>query len=1039
MMSKEILTPVSFHLRNFNNYTSLDILASQNGNLTLIGENAAGKTTLANCFFPMLIDGSIATPSFNPAKGTDKLDKTTIRNSKNDTRTFEGMLLGWGRGSMKVRTGYSYMLMKSNKRQVIVGIGAHRAVGETRKPTWWFVMSSTNLNEEMPLVTVNNQGQSLEREEFVQANESWGTNFRVFSQVSEFQNYVSDKIYGFNDLRSLHQLAATYRLLASPILTAGNARLTPILEAMKNAQEGIDSQVIDFVADTQREVNRKKAIFERLSRAQKRLYRLKKEIFWRNLNRLKELTLDPYGTNYQKLNNQRSIKERSQHRLSDYIHQLELLKPQLEQAENRFQLLQQRQAEQKNIENQRKDKQDLVDNLLSKIASYKLTKQKLTQQKSSLLEAQKKFDELKNNRMSLNKEILPLENTLSEIATNLGQLTNIVDQSDLSSMLKDLKHYLRKIKNLQKDYDNILNNQKHLTEDVQIVSEIRENMDGKIDLRTNGPVVGRIREGLHQDNLDVHNAGAAKMNTRHAELEQKRLDLLEMNPDLQEFLNHEDLWSKIENIVDKLQQLNDDLKDVDNKIERQTNNISNIEKEISGTNEILELNYKNFDLDEQNDKIIKLRQEIAKLVIDPDLNFKVAQAKETLNQYQKSQEDLGINKTKVETEIKNINSQIKELTQTLDDLTMQTETDLKILNPYMIEGFKIETVSEAMNFLNQHRSEIRNNSFGDLSDKIGRLIHTNNENGIDPYALDTIFEDRGHAKIASAMRRERSVDQGDLRVVPFDINQAQDLIAKDKNAVEKSLEQLNSGNEVAQMTYLEAAVHQISDQYDLIDGYNEMLARGVHSSQGIQLKVSLVPKDIDEQVIKEARNTHLTQRPALLKEVQNRLERLANDVKVADDDELFTEEAHQLLDIRQWSDFQIWIHRKQAETGEFELVDDKFVQSGGSGAEKAQAMVLPLLLVPKMVLHRSNRSDTPHMVMFDEFADKLDPETAKSFARTIDHFGFNFIATMPSGAQNKILADGVENIAYDVIAPAKKDDGKFHKNIVRPAMIWTKA
>lgn len=1038
-MSKEMLTPVSFHLRNFNNYTSLDISASQNGNLTLIGENAAGKTTLANCFFPMLIDGSIATPSFNPAKGTDKLDKTTIRNSKNDTRTFEGMLLGWGRGSMKVRTGYSYMLMKSNKRQVIVGIGAHRAVGETRKPTWWFVMSSTNINEEMPLVTVDNKGQSLEREEFVQANEDWGINFRVFSQVSEFQNYVSDKIYGFNDLRSLHQLAATYRLLASPILTAGNARLTPILEAMKNAQEGIDNQVIDFVADTQREVNRKKAILERLSRAQKRLYRLKREIFWRNLNRLKELTLDPYGNNYQKLNNQRSIKERLQHRLSDYIHQLELLKPQLEQAEKQFQLLQQRQAEQKNIENQRKDKQDLVDNLLSKITSYKLTKQKFKQQKSSLLEAQKKFDELNNSKLDLNSEILPLEKDLTDLATNLGQLTNIVDQSDLSSKLTDLKHYLRKIKNLQKDYDNILNNQKHLTEDVQIVSEIRENMDGKIDLRTNGPVVGRIREGLHQDNLDVHNAGAAKMNIRHAELEQKRLDLLETNPDLQEFLNHEALWSKIKNIADKLQQLNDDLKDVDNKIERQTSNISNIEKEISETKEILELNYKGFDLDDQNDKINKLRQEIAKLVIDPDLNVKVAQAKETLNQYQKSQEDLGINKTKVETDIKNINNIIKELTQTLNDLTTQTEANLKILNPYMIEGFKIETVSEAMNFLNQHRSEIRNNSFGDLSDKIGRLIHTNNENGIDPYALDTIFEDRGHNKIASAMRRERSVDQGDLRVVPFDINQAQDLIAKDKDAVERSLEQLNSGNEVAQMTYLEAAVHQISDQYDLIDGYNEMLARGVHSSQGIQLKVSLVPKDIDEQVIEEARNTHLTQRPALLKEVQNRLERLANDGKVADDDELFTEEAHQLLDIRQWSDFQIWIHRKQAETGEFELVDDKFVQSGGSGAEKAQAMVLPLLLVPKMVLHRSNRTDTPHMVMFDEFADKLDPETAKSFARTIDHFGFNFIATMPSGAQNKILADGVENIAYDVIAPAKKDDGKFHKNIVRPAMTWTKA
>ncbi|MFC6177617.1 SbcC/MukB-like Walker B domain-containing protein [Companilactobacillus huachuanensis] len=199
------------------------------------------------------------------------------------------------------------------------------------------------------------------------------------------------------------------------------------------------------------------------------------------------------------------------------------------------------------------------------------------------------------------------------------------------------------------------------------------------------------------------------------------------------------------------------------------------------------------------------------------------------------------------------------------------------------------------------------------------------------------------------------------------------------------------------------------------------------------------PVNVGQQVIDEARDNTLSNRPALLKEVQQRLERLANDVKVANDNEQFMEEAHQLLDIRQWSDFQIWIHRKQADVGEFELVDDKFVQSGGSGAEKAQAMVLPLLLVPKMVLNRSKKIDAPHMVMFDEFADKLDPETAKSFAKTIDHFGFNFIATMPSGAQNKVLADGVENIAYDVIAPAKKNDGKFHKNIVREAMIWQEA
>ncbi|WP_225357167.1 ATP-binding protein, partial [Lacticaseibacillus rhamnosus] len=54
----QILVPVSYHLRNFNKYAKLDMQAAKNGNLTLIGENAVGKTTLANCFFPMLIDGA---------------------------------------------------------------------------------------------------------------------------------------------------------------------------------------------------------------------------------------------------------------------------------------------------------------------------------------------------------------------------------------------------------------------------------------------------------------------------------------------------------------------------------------------------------------------------------------------------------------------------------------------------------------------------------------------------------------------------------------------------------------------------------------------------------------------------------------------------------------------------------------------------------------------------------------------------------------------------------------------------------------------
>lgn len=1037
-MNKEIFRPVNFHLRNFNNYTSLDMPASKNGNLTLIGENAAGKTTLANCFFPMLIDGSIATPSFNPAKGTDRLDKTTTRNSANDTRNFEGMLLGWGRGAMKVRTGYSYMTMKSDKRQVIIGIGAHRAVGENRKPTWWFVAVTDDFNVELSIQTTDDNGRSLEKDEFVECNRDLAGEFEVFSQVNEFQNYVSEKIYGFSNPRSLNQLAITYRLLASPILTAGNARLTPILEAMKNAQEGIDMQVMDYVANIQREVNRKKAIFVRLSRAEKRLTRLKKEIFWRNLNRLKELTLDPYANNHNSLMKQKDMEERDQHKLDDFVNQLSMLRPLLQQSDTLVQKLRDKMSEQKSIEELRRGKQDQVKSILRRLAAYDNLKKQYDKQQNELKSSQQKMNQLKDDENKLIQEVTPLRSKLTDL-NGLTQFQQYLQETNLDKLVEGLNHYLRKMKSLKNKHDSIQQNQKHLSEDIGIVTEIRENMDEKIDLRTNGIVLGRIRPGLHQDNLDVHNAGAAKMSLRHAELEQERKDLLANNPDLQRFLDVKSLFEQFQRISDQLKQFSNDLAIIKSKIDKQNYQINAIQTGLDDSIKRLELEYKNFDSEQENQQIEDLRKEIDALIIDPNLNDKIMDAKNTQTKYQQSEQELNNKKTITKTRIESAIQRITELESTLTELANKTEADLKILKPYMIDGIDLEKITESMKFLDSHRSEIRNSTFNDLSSKISYLIRHDNEDGIDRYALDSIFEDRGHTDIASAMRQQRSINQGDLQVVPFDINNAQKLILDDKSAVEKSLNQLNSGNETAQMTYIEAAAHQISDQYDLIDGYNEMLSHGVQESQGIQLKVSLNPVNVGQQVIDEARDDTLSKRPALLKEVQQRLERLANDVKVANDNEQFMEEAHRLLDIRQWSDFQIWIHRKQAEPDEFELVDDKFVQSGGSGAEKAQAMVLPLLLVPKMVLNRSKKSDAPHMVMFDEFADKLDPETAKSFAKTIDHFGFNFIATMPSGAQNKVLADGVENIAYDVIAPAKKDDGKFHKNVVRKAMIWQEA
>lgn len=1043
MTLRETLTPVSFHLRHFNHYTTLDLQASANGNLTLVGENAAGKTTLANCFFPMLVDGSIATPSFNPAKGTDRLDKTSApRNSARESRTFEGMLLGWGPGAMKVRTGYSYMVLRSQTRQVIVGIGAHRAVGETRKPTWWFVATSRDPQTALNLQTVDQDGVSLEYEAFTAANTQLGDDFKVFTQVRDFQDYVCKEVYGFSTVKQLGQLAAAYRLLASPILTAGNARFTPIREALKSAQESIDPQVIEFVASSQREVNRKNVMHQRLVRAAERLARLKKEIFWRNLNRLQELTLTPYGTTHQKTEKMIGQRETLQRQLVETQEQLTRVQPARERAEQLVDQLKAAQLRQKLIEEQRHDKQSRLTALQQRCAQYQLLHDQLADHQRSLATEQAAQAALVRQRQQLNQEhLMPLHAQLDAKTADLPRLLALMTQATVtpSQLASDLQGYLRELTKLETRYRNLVKNQQHVSDDIQIVEAVRETLDTRIDQRTQGPVVGRIRGGLHQDNLEVHEQGKSQMSTRYQHLEEQRKELLQDHPDLQALLKQASLSTWLTTTIQAFDKWAQAFADLKQQVTQQETAVHYAQQRVTDTQTTLDQNFPDFDVVTAQQQVNHLQAELDALVIDPQLTQKLVTAMAQQTEYRQQEQGFRGQVTTFTTQIQTLNQRITDLETQLQDLGQRTETALTALLPYDPADQSVQTIQDALTFVQQHGSEVRNHHFSDLTDHIGRLIHNNNENGMDPYALDTIFEERGHGEIASAMRQQRSIQTGDLRVVSFDINQAQAFITADVTAVEKSLTQLASGNEAAQRGYLMAAVHQITDQYRLVAGYNQILTHGTPDEQGIRLKVTLVPTEVDQAVINEALDATLEERPHLQAEIQQRLARLANDVQLANDDAAFMAEAQQLLDIRQWSTFKILIHRKQAAADTFEEVDDKFVQSGGSGAEKAQAMVLPLLLVPKMILHRSTVADAPHLVMFDEFADKLDPETAKSFAKTIAHFGFNFMATMPSGAQNKLLADGVANIAYDVIAPKQAADGKFHRNTVRPAMIWKKA
>ena len=286
-MTNDYLHPVSYHLRDFGQYLALDLEAAELGNMTLLGANAVGKTTLANAFYPVLIDGSIATPNFNPARSSDTVSQgINPRNTTRDKRTFNSMLLGWGPAAFAVRTGYTYMVLASSRRQVVLGIGAHRQRDGLKSATWWFVLES---QAPIDLICTDAAGHGLDKQAFVEANAPHQDALKVFKRWDEYRSYVAMTVYGFDGGEALGKLANAYRLLASPILTGGSARFAPIPEALRLAQEPIDrEQVIGPLAMSQRALNQSLAAQAELANGIKRLEQIRTTLFWGNLNHLNE-------------------------------------------------------------------------------------------------------------------------------------------------------------------------------------------------------------------------------------------------------------------------------------------------------------------------------------------------------------------------------------------------------------------------------------------------------------------------------------------------------------------------------------------------------------------------------------------------------------------------------------------------------------------------------------------------------------------------------------------------------------------------------
>ncbi|MDF3334545.1 SbcC/MukB-like Walker B domain-containing protein [Lacticaseibacillus rhamnosus] len=1033
----QILVPVSYHLRNFNKYAKLDMQAAKNGNLTLIGENAVGKTTLANCFFPMLIDGAITTPSFNPAKNTEKMSQSTsARNSSRDTRTFESMLLGWGPGAMKVRTGYSYVLLLSDQRQVVLGLGATRVQDDPHKPTWWFVVISNETQTPIVLQTTDNKGRSLDKLGFKDANAALGDQLHVFERPEDYREFVATRVYGFSDGKVLGRLANAYRLLASPTLTSGNEKFAPILAALKDAQEGIDPMVIHRVADSQRQVNFYRGLLKRIGEGQRRLKRMKSRIFWHNLNHLQEILLTPYSRLFASNAADRENLIHTEQEVAAYKAQLGDLNQALVEVTTLLEQLRDEKAEQDQLIKRRTQYDEQIAMLQKELDDYQTTQAKIKKLQAKLAELVAQHDALTQQlNAHLQTQLAPIKVQLLARTSELNDFSNVMQADAWEEIQTRLSHYLHQLSAAKVQYDGLEETMNRLSADIEITKQMQTKMGDAIDTRVQGFGSGRVHDGLQQDNQTIHEAGAAQMNKQYQPLLDQQTAILAKHPDLKMILKNVTILPQLTAIQKQLKPLIKTLSKLQAELRANEGQQSAQQATLDAVKGTVDLD---FDAESLQAKITRSKAERAALKIDPDLPKRLsatATKQQKLNQQVQSVES-EINQRQGTIHV--LTANIKSATTRLEECAADGASKLKTLKPYFPEDVQLKDIDELLVFAHGNRSRIRSSSFGDISEQIGRLIHRHDGQGEDRNALDVLFAERGFPAEASAMRQQRSTSNNGLTVVAFDINDAMRLLREDYAGVEKALAEEKSGNDMAYTTFVQAAVAAISAQYHVMTTYNEILAQGA-SHQHIKLKVRLSPVEgIAPEAITEACDSQRQQRPHLEALVKQRLEQLANNTEVSDDDDAFFAAAENLLDTRKWSDFQVLIRRRQSGENDFEVVDDKFVQSGGSGAEKAQAMVLPLLLVPKMVLQRSKLRDAPHLVMFDEFADKLDPETAKSFAKTIVNFGFSFIATMPSGAQNKLLADGVDNIVWDVMGSPQQGDGKFHLNRVQQNFIWKK-
>lgn len=1065
MTLNKTLTPICYSLRNFNHYHNLDLKPLDNGNLALVGLNTVGKTMLVNCFFPMLINGLTKKPSFNTAPGMEDVDKNTEQRDKSkQIRTFETMLLGMTNPQPE-RTGYSYIILRSQKRTVVLGVGAHVKQGFPKRTKKWFFVIEGDSKDDLRPITLKDDVEdqlnkfipSLDRDEFIDQNQvKFGEKFNSFiapsgNQDSEdYTNYVATRIYGC-DKATLNRLARTYQVLMTSNLVAGSDDISPAQRALSNVQSPIPNDIITAMIDkfdAQRAYDERKKNYDeligdpedltkqgRLDQIAKALsdlnqWSLRGELWINYHDKNEHLTHFEHIQNELKTKlNQIEIQITDKQTQSDAAHQdlEELIRKKLDQADINSKI-----NIQENIV--RLNERDLKQNEGLQTKYRQLTTQVIHQQH----ELDDSKERLKKAKKHGTEQTQALKTAISNHPSLAPLLT--VKNSEFLPKINSIKKQLYVIKDIQRELTNLNKRWQQADEYSYLFQSTKTDLDQSI-IKTLAPLPEpQYETKLLADNAQIHQSALKTVEQNGTELLAQINQLKQANPD---WNMATDQQQAIQALIDTIIQIYEDVEKLASQIKQQTANVTELNKQVD------EIDINKLDKEAQSyqtainqakDKISEFEQ-----LVDQDLDDQIAKSENVVKILDEEFIDLKGELKVVKHEQDETDVSQTQLTEQVAELKQQITARLKNARPWLTQTFQ-----EYDNYAKQHHVK-KLTTDGDKAyckeqadrflNKIKRLINP-------PYSQYPNFENKALNDLLQAIGLpDLALEQGEAIEQNNDNvwRTGFDVTALKQNVIDYiPVDQTNTLVNDELDAYCKTVGLMILDQQEYINTINTALQQN-QTKTGIKIQVDLDYSQgyqdnkkanvINPALLAEIKDAGNEEKPLFKQFVEDLLIRQQKEAKAKNLDEITRlEQLEKDLDYRIWSTLSIMIYSEA--TGRYEIVDNNFVSSTGSGAERSQATLILLMLIPKLILDECSEPDAPRLLFMDEFGSKFDVQNANNLLNIFKIFQFSVIITKPNNDYAVLLEDGVANRIYEI----KKGDstnGNFPINSVAIIGDWT--